>query len=277
MIKTEQLYSIRESIPNFVKKLFPKFIRRKINKVFFKYYFLPTNLSELPDLNYPEKGNLEFQKNLVEKFEQKKKQTSFMTCPHLTELLIVKFNSNDKLNFLDIGGEKIDFYLELKEKFPNINYYIFNQKSMIEPFYQLKDELKLNNLIIIDKYENIFDINYDFVNFGSSIQYIQNYEILLKKISHNSKYIFFSGTHLYDSINKNFEKNIIVKQMNILPIINYLYFFNRKNFFNIFEKKNFKLVFESKNLTDNVNYDNFKNFLKNISYSDFLFTNEKFF
>ena len=65
--------------------------------------------------------------------------------------------------------------------------------------------------------------------------------------------------------------------MNILPIINYLYFFNRKNFFNIFEKKNFKLVFESKNLTDNVNYDNFKNFLKNISYSDFLFTNEKFF
>ena len=87
-----------------------------------------------------------------------------------------------------------------------------------------------------------------------------------------SKYVFFSGTHLYDSSEKIFKKKIVVKQVNVLPQINYLFFFNRNNFFKTFLEKKYDLVFEKKNLTDEVNYDNFKNFLKNIQYSDFLFS-----
>ena len=56
-----------------------------------------------------------------------------------------------------------------------------------------------------------------------------------------------------------------------MPQINFLYFFNRKNFFKIFFEKKYNLEFENKNLTDKVNYDNFNSHLKNISYSDFLF------
>jgi hypothetical protein len=44
MSKLNTLYDLRERIPKFIKKIFPKFIKRKINKKFFKYYFLPTTM-----------------------------------------------------------------------------------------------------------------------------------------------------------------------------------------------------------------------------------------
>ena len=136
----------------------------------------------------------------------------------------------------------------------------------------IKSEFDYKNFYIVDELNEILTENFDFVNFGSCIQYFDNYEEVLKKITKNSKYIFFSGTHLYDSSNEMFKKNIVVKQVNVLPQINYLFFFNRKNFFKIFFDNQYELIFEKENLTDKVNYDNFKNFLQNIQYSDFLFS-----
>ena len=194
-----------------------------------------------------------------------------MTYPNFIELLLKKFESSDSFKFLDIGGERIDFFLDLKKNFKGVNYFIFNQETMIEPFYKIKTEFEYKDFNIVDRIEEIFDVHFDFINFGSSIQYFDNYEYLISKFIDNSKYIFFSGTHLYDSLDKKFEKNIIVKQVNLLPKINFLYLLNRKSFFEIFFKKKFELIFESKNFTDNINYDNFKSYLNNISYSDFLF------
>ena len=93
-------------------------------------------------------------------------------------------------------------------------------------------------------------------------------KIWINKIS---RYIFFSGTHLYDSNNENYKKFIVVKQVNVLPQVNYNFFFNRKSFFEIFEKNDFDLIFETTNLTDRVNYENFDSYIDNIHYSDFLF------
>ena len=271
MLNYEYLYSIRDKIPKIVKNIFPKFIKKKINKIFFKYYFVPTKFYDLPKLNYLDEQTIEYQKNLITKFNLNNKQTSFMTYPDLMKLLLIKFDPNKNLNFLDIGGEKIDFYLNLKKNFKDLKYFLFNQKSVNRTFHQLKNEFEYRNLNIIDETEDLFKANYDFVNFGSCIQYFEDYENLLKQIIKNSKYIFFSGTHLYNSDKKEFEKSIIVKQVNLLPQIYYLYFFNRQNFFKLFTENNFTLVFEKKNLTDNVNYDNFKNYLHHIQYSDFLF------
>ena len=86
---------------------------------------------KLPNSNYQEEINLEYQKNLIKKFSETKKN-SFMTCPHLIQLLLMKFNSNDNYSFLDIGGERIDFYLELKKNFGNVKYYIFNLKPVVK-------------------------------------------------------------------------------------------------------------------------------------------------
>ena len=246
-----------------------------INRKTWKYYFVKTKLKALPHSNYPEEGNLDYQKKLIREFNKKNKQTSFMTYPDLIDLLAKKFNPEDNFDFLDFGGEKIDFYLTLKSKFKNINYFIFNQKTMLSPFYNIKTEFNYLDLNIIEKLEEIFDKQYNFVNFGSSIQYLDDYENILKKIAIKSEYIFFSATHLYDSNSNEFKKNIIVKQLLGSPKPFFLYFFNRQDFFSILEKKNFKLLFETKNLTDNINYKNFQKYLTNIKYSDFLFFKEK--
>lgn len=246
-----------------------------INKRTWKYYFLKTKLKKLPFLNYPEKGDFDYQKNLIKLFNQKNEQSSFMTCPDLIDLLFNKFNPNDNFNFLDFGGEKIDFYLNLKKEFKNVNYFLYNQKSINDTFNKLKTELNYSNLNIIEKFDEIFKEKYDFVNFGSCIQYLDDYESILKEISNNSKYIFFSATHLYDASKNEFKKNIVVKQIMGSPKPFFLYFFNRRDLFSILEKENFKLMFERKNLTDDVNYKNFQGYLTNITYSDFLFLREK--
>ena len=156
--------------------------------------------------------------------------------------------------------------------FSNVKYYIFNLEPVVKVFKEIKLQFNFNDLYIIDNIEEIFNKNFDFVNFGSCVQYFANYENILDKISDNSKFIFFSGTTLYSSSDDNLKKNIIVKQMNMLPKIYYLQFFNKKKFYEIFTKKGFNLVFEEKNLTDNINYDNFKKYLNNVEYTDFLFT-----
>ena len=268
------LYNLRDKIPVSIKVLFPKFLRRKINKKFFPYYFLSTDLKSLPNLNYDENeiSNLEYQKKLLREFNDTEKLNSFMTCPHLTQLLSIKFNCNDNFSFLDIGGESIDFYLDLKKKFKNVEYFIFNKDPVNKIFDVLKQEFNLIDITIINSIEETFNKKFDFVNFGSCIQYINNYENILNEITNNNNCIFFSGTTLYNSKKDVLQKNLVVKQVNTSTRSNYLFFFNKRYFYEIFIKKNFELTFEEKNLTDNINYNNFGKYLKKIQYTDFLFT-----
>ncbi len=194
-----------------------------------------------------------------------------MTCPHLIQLMLLIFDKKDKVSFLDFGGEKIDFFLNLQKNFENLEYFLFNLKPINEIFKKIKSQYNYKNLHIVENIKEIYEKDFEFVNFGSSIQYINNYENILNNLSTNNKFTFFSGTHLYDSDSEKFSKDLIVKQINILPYVNYLYFLNRKNFFKIFTDKKFRLVFEEKNLTDRIRYKNFRHFLNDVTYSDFLF------
>ena len=259
-------------VQKFINLFFPRFIRKKIKKKFFNYYFLPTALKVLPLTNYPQKFYYNHQKKLIEKFKLENKQNSFMTCPHLIALLLMKFKRNQEFSFLDVGGEKIDFYLDLKKNFKNIKYYVFNQKNILDIYINLKSDFYFENLNVISDISEIYSNQYDFVNFGSCIQYFDDYEGLLNKITdRENKYIFFSGMPNYTSDNNIFKKDMVVKQVNVLPQINYLYFINKEYFYNIFFKKKYILLFEKKNLTDNVDFSNFKNFLKTTQYTDVMF------
>lgn len=271
MNNLDKLYNIKLNIPKFIKYLIPKFIKRKINKKFFSYYFLLTDYQKLPLSNYVNVNNHEKQKDLIEKFTINQKQNSFMTCPYLHQLILMKYNPNDNFSFLDIGGEYIDFFLELKKNFKNVKYYIFNLEKITNDFSKLKFDYKYQNLNVITQIDEVFNKKFDFVNFGSCIQYFDNYEAILKNITENSDQIFFSGTTLFETDQENYKKHIIVKQVNILPEINYCYFFNKQFFYNFFYEKNFNLIFENKNTTDNVNFKNFIGLFKNIEYKDFFF------
>lgn len=266
-----KLFKIKNKIPNFIKKIVPKFLRRKINKKLFNFYFIPTTYKKLPEINYINNNNIDYQENLIKMYNNNSCQNSFMTCPHLIQLLLMKFNINKEFSFLDIGGDNIDFFLDLRKKFKNLKYYNHNKKSVNIIFKRLKLNYNYDNLYIIENINEIFYKKYDFVNFGSSIQYFDNYELILDNITNVSKCIMMSGTTLYESNDLKFQKHIIVKQVNLNPDINYLYFFNKKNFYNFFLTKNFKLAFESLNLTDNINYKNFNNLFSKVAYTDFLF------
>ena len=186
-----------------------------------------------------------------------------MTCPYLHQLILMKYNPNDNFSFLDMGGEYIDFFLELKKNFKNVKYYIFNLEKITNDFSKLKFDYKYQNLNVITQIDEVFNKKFDFVNFGSCIQYFDNYETILKNITENSNQIFFSGTTLFETEQENYKRHVITKQVNVFPEINYCYFFNKQFFYNFFYEKNFNLIFESKNTTDNVNFKNFISLFKN--------------
>ena len=267
-----KFFNLRNKLPKFLTKLVPKFIRKRINKKFFNFYFIPTDHSKLLNDNYTNNNNYDYQKKLIDDYKHNFQQNSFMTCPHLIELLLMKFNSDDEIMFLDMGADHIDFFLKLNNKFKNMKYYFCNLKSVNSVFEKLKHENNYKNMFIIDTIDDVSNKKFDFINFGSSIEYFENYEDVLNKASNMGKNIFFSGTTLFDSKNEKYNKHIIVKQVNTYPDINYLYFFNKQFFYSIFLKSNFKLLFEKKNITDNVDYNNFHKIFENINYMDFLFS-----
>ena len=267
----ERFYNIKLYIPKFIKRIIPKFIIKKINKNFFSYTFLLTDYQKLPLSNYVNIIKPEQQKDLIEKFTINQKQNSSMTCPYLHKLILMKYNPNDNFSFLDIGGEHIDFFLELRKNFKNVKYYIFNLEKITNDFSKLKFDYKYKNLNVITQIDDVFNKKFDFVNFGSCIQYIDNYLTILKNITKNSKQIFFSGTTLFETEQEKYKRHVIVKQLNVFQEGNYCYFFNKKFFYNFFYKKNFNLIFEIKNTTDNINFKNFIGLFKNIEYKDFLF------
>ena len=249
---------------------FPKFLRKRIKKKF-QLYYVPTPLQNLPNLNYPISHSYEEQKKFLQNFKLNNKQQSFMTCPYLVQLLLSSFKKDDEFSFLDIGGENIDFYLELKKEFEHVKYYVFNQSEILNNLNKLKIEYSLKDFNIIYDISDLYKNNYEFINFGSSIHYFDNYIKTLKNISKISKkYIFFSGTHLYKSESKSLHKHIVVKQVNVLPKTYFCYFINRNFFLEFFLDKGFLVSFNKENLTDNVNYKNFNHLIDDIMYTDIL-------
>jgi len=264
-------------LTNFIK-LIPKSIIKKIRKRYNLITFIPTKLDYLPKENYPVNHNVAQQEKYIKNFYNLKRRTSQMTCPYLTQLLITIYEENFKLRFLDIGGENIDFFLELKSKFKNLQYYIYNQKKILENLEELKKKYFLEDFYIISDLKNIYNNKFEFINLGSCIQYFHIFDKIINliiKVSNGGSggHIFFSGLNVFTS-NNNKNNFFVVKQINFLPKTFYCYFFEKDFFFNFFKKKNYEILFEKINLTDKINYDNFKQLAKDFRYIDVLFVNK---
>ena len=75
----------------------------------------------------------------------------------------------------------------------------------------------------------------------------------------------FSHTPFHDS---EYKKNdIVVKQVNISPVINYAYLIYYKSFINFMNKNGYELISENKN--NFIKFLNFKNF-RNFNFINFL-------
>lgn len=251
------------------KNFFFKKIQKKTARIF-NIYFVPTSLNTLPENNYLMNRDINYQLELFEKFQKTNRISSFNTYPKILEKLINLFpDKNSHFNFLDFGGENIDFFLKIQTYFKNMNYFVHNTIEVNAIFTKLKENKNLKNFIILEDINDIKANQYDFVNFGSVIQYVNNYDKILSEIVKVSKkFIFFSGTHFYGSNENKFDK-LVVKQVNLLPGKFYCYFFSYNSFINIFKDRKFSVIEKTKNTTDNINYSNFKSF-SNILYTDLL-------
>ena len=118
----------------------------------------------------------------------------------------------------------------------------------------------LNNL------KDINNIKFNFVHFGSSIHYVNNYlEILSTILKKSNGYIYFTGMHFFK---KKIYKKFQVKQTNLLPISLFCYFFNINYFIKILKKNSFCLISKKNNPFKKICY---KNFAFKINNLDLLF------
>jgi len=252
-------------------------IQKKITKIF-NITYAPVYIQRLPENKYTTNSHLgiidqrfSYQEEIIKKFNNTNNLVYFNSYPRIAEKLKALFlDENLKFNFLDFGGESIDFYLYLKKKFRNINYFVHNKKEINQDFIKLKEKYKFENITVLENLTEISRNKYDFIFFGSVVQYMENYEQILSiatKVS--KKYVLFSGTHFFYK-NANEKKRIIVRQVNFLPSEIYCYFFNFNSFLEVFTANKFYVVSKDKNIVGKINYNNFESSWGNITYTDLL-------
>lgn len=244
----------------------PKFFARKIFKIF-KIFFVETELESLPQNNHPTTVNenqLKIMKNVEDNFYK-----PFSTCAYLLELLSLYGSLKNQIKFLDFGANNLDNYAYLNKYIKNIDYLYHDLPSYNKFIYNFIIKNQLKNIKVINDLSTINN-DLDFVFFGSSIHYVNDYKEILKKIiKFNPRYLLFSHTPFYMSGKS--DKDIVMKQVNIHPTINYAYFLEYKGFLKFMKENNYTLLSENKN--NFIKFLNFKNFkgYTFISFLDLLF------
>tara|TARA_Y100001970_G_scaffold264343_1_gene350840 strand:- start:956 stop:1612 length:657 start_codon:yes stop_codon:yes gene_type:complete len=174
----------------------------------------------------------------------------------LTLILIFYKKNKGKLNILDYGSN-LSTYANLINK---INLKNFNF-SIYDPFSKKNNIIKKKIKIFNNK--KILKKSWDVVNFGSSIQYIDNID-LLNEINFNStKAILITHTPI------SLSKSYVTKQLNNKNLNQNIHSFNK--IVNFFKKKKFELQFKSRN---NNNYISAKKKYKTYSINLLFLKNE---
>ena len=165
------------------------FIKKKLLKKN-NITFIPTNKKTLPIKNYPIQNSIEYQEKIIN-FYNNNNYVSFNTYLNLKNLLKENFKSDETFNFLDFGGDKLDFFLDISKEFKNINYYLINQTKVNEIISTVKDKYNYNNLKVLESIDEVKKYNFDFVYFGSTIQYLKDYEEYINDILPITKKKYF--------------------------------------------------------------------------------------
>lgn len=246
---------------------FPIFVARKIFKIF-KIFFVETKLETLPKNNHPTKLNKEDQIKILNNSNDVFYKP-FNTCSYLLELLTLYQTTKTNLKILDFGSNNIDNYVYLNRYLNNWKYHYHDLEQYNQIISELVREKKLKNIKVVNKLSEINE-QLDFGLFGSSIHYINDYKNIINFFSKNkTKYLIFSHTPFYTS--DKHDKDIVLKQLNIFPIINYAYLINYNNFIKFMEENNYKLIAQNKNnFIKFLNFKNFKDFMS-INFLDLIF------
>ena len=155
--------------------------------------------------------------------------------PHTRDIFCLAINDIKIKNIIDYGSnESLVSNLRNKINLKNKKFFI------IDPFFIKKKKLKINN-IDYKIYKNTNELNkiyFDLLNFGSSLQYIENYVDIINNIKFKTgSRILFTATPL------NLKQFYRTKQSNQKNLTQNVHNFNKlKNFL---KKKKFFISFKS--------------------------------
>ena len=234
-----------------IKNFFWLILIRKISRIF-KIYFVLSDKNYLPKNNHPLHNlNLLFENQYNNFLENK-----FNFNKDLFHNLKKHFSKHKKIKILDYGGENLDLYLFLKSKFPKISIIVINQKKLNNILKNFLKKKKIKNIQVFSDIKKINHIKLDLVYFGSSLQYIKNYEEVLKLLFKKKiKYFWISATSFFYS--KKFNKKIILRQVNLFPYVLYCYSFNYTHISSLFNKYGYKVMNKKINPYKKINFRNF--------------------
>jgi len=229
------------------------FLARKLFKLF-KIFFVETKLNSLPDENHKLKEIDINQEIETFKKVQNENYIPWTAQDNLYEIVRdLNFNTN---KILDIGAGSLSLYAFLDKKMKKLEYLYFDQPLFSSINEKIKLKFNLSNLKILNNLDNLDD-NIDLVYFGSAIQYFNDYRNILFKVFNKTQFILISLTPFFENLDKN---NLIVKQINMHPIIYYHYIFDIEKFVTFMKENNYILV--KKNRNSKIKFINFKNFKK---------------
>ena len=123
---------------------------------------------------------------------------------------------------------------------------------------ELKKFIKNKKILGIKVFKNIKNsknTKYDFVHFGSSLQYLRNYEKILNFLLR--KTVGFLCISASSFFYENIKKRIVTKQVNLLPMTLYCYIFNFNYLKKLIISQNFKILAKKKNSYKKINFNNF--------------------
>jgi putative methyltransferase (TIGR04325 family) len=240
-----------------------KFFARKLFKIF-KIFFVETKLLSLPKNNYPTETRL--LEELQRKYPDDVNYKPYISYPGLLDLLITIKKIDQNLKFCDYGAGNLNLFYYLNKNFKNLDFFFYDQEKVGEIVESYKKEKNLENLFVNKPVKNM---NFDLVYFGSSLQYLNNYETIIKSFF-NTKYILIAQTPFF--VQPFNISKIVLKQINMHPKINYLYMFNLNDFINFMKNSNFNLINKSlNNVTKFMNFKNFDSRYKDLEMYDLLF------
>ena len=144
-------------------------------------------------------------------------------------------NTSKVINILDFGSNlslisNLSNKIDIKAK----KFFVY------DPFYSLKDDVKIKNINykIFSNLTDIIKIKFDLIHFGSCIQYIKNFDSYLKilKLNNKSK-ILFTATpfNLYTKY-----KTKQINQKNLFQIVH-----NYHDLCKLLKLKKFDIIFKS--------------------------------
>lgn len=246
------------NIKNYLWLLFT----RKLSRIF-KIYFVLSLKKYLPKNNHPLHNLNFFFENQYRNFNKKK----FNFNKDMYKCLKRNFNTKQTIRILDFGGENIDLYLFLKKKIPKIHISVINQPKLNTQLKRFINKNKLKKINVFSNTKELKKSKFDFVYFGSSLQYIKNYKKILKILFKiKVKYFYISATSFFYA--DNLTDKVILKQVNLLPVKLYCYSFNYKYILHLFRFHGYQEIFKKKNPYKKIN---FRNFSMKIDYLNILF------